>query len=281
MQYIRLKTKLHSENEIMLNTFLGSTVRGAIISEISKLFCINNTLQCNQCTCGVICPNKVLFNMKSYMKNDRISNPIVINAFQSSNNTIELGIILFNIGITATEAIKEILLNGICLGKNRELFKAEQVYYVDSNGKQSINQVLAETKISTESTSRVVIDFISPTHIQKECMALEFSDLLKCCMYRYMSINQLAQSEPEIDFKGLLEESKEIKTIEKTIKIENLARFSGRTKVKNNVHCIKGRLIYEGDLTKYMNILKLVEIFNIGKWSSMGLGHIRIRAERV
>lgn len=281
MQYIRLKTKLHSENEIMLNTFLGSTIRGAIISEISKLFCINNTLQCNQCTCGVICPNKVLFNMKSYMKNDRISNPIVINAFQSSNNTIELGIILFNIGITATEAIKEILLNGICLGKNRELFKAEQVYYVDSNGKQSINQVLAETKISTESTSRVVIDFISPTHIQKECMALEFSDLLKCCMYRYMSINQLAQSEPEIDFKGLLEESKEIKTIEKTIKIENLARFSGRTKVKNNVHCIKGRLIYEGDLTKYMNILKLVEIFNIGKWSSMGLGHIRIRAERV
>lgn len=281
MKYIRLRTKLHYENRVILNTFLGSTVRGAIISKISEIYCINKTLQCETCTCGVTCPNKVLFNMKSYIKNDRVSNPIVINAYQKDNVAIELDIILFGIGITTTETIQNILLNGIHLGKNRELFKAEQVYYIDNNGEQYNNKVLAETKIDTKDTTRVIIDFISPTHIQKDCMALEFSDFLKCCMYRYMSLNQLTQSEPEIDFKGLLEESKEIKTIEKTIKIENLARFSGRTQVKNNVHCVKGRLVYEGDLTKYMHILKLVEIFNIGKWSSMGLGHIRVQSERI
>lgn len=281
MRYIRIKSNLHSENEVQLNTFLGSTIRGAIISEISRLYCTNSNLQCATCDSGATCPNKTLFNMKSYIGNDRVSNPIVINAFQKCGNNIELDIVLFGIGITATDTIKDILLDGIYLGKDREHFKANKVYFLDSNNKQSEKSVLAETKNQTEEVSRVVIDFISPTHIQKDCMTLDFPDFLKCCMYRYMAVNQLTQSESEIDFTGLLENAKSIKTVERTIKIENLGRFSGRTQVKNEVHCVKGRLVYEGDLSKYMNILRLVEIVNIGKWSSMGLGHIRINTERI
>lgn len=281
MKYIRIKANLHSEKEVELNTFLGSTVRGAIISEIGKLYCVNDNISCDACDCGATCPNKTLFNMKSYMKNDRISNPIVINAHQTCGTAIGLDIVLFGIGISATETISNVLIDGVYLGKNREHFKANKVHYIDGNNKQYENKVLAETKVSDEEVTRIVVDFISPTHIQKECMTLDFSDFLKCCMYRYMSLNQLTQSEPEIDFNGLLEDSKSIRTVEKTIKVENLGRFSGRTKVKNEIHCIKGRLVYEGNLTNYMNILRLVEVFNIGKWSSMGLGNIRIKAERI
>lgn len=280
MRYIEINAELHSEKEVILNNFLGSTVRGAIISAISKLYCTHKDLQCTACNEGVTCPNKILFNMKSYMKNDRVSNTIVINAFQKCSTNIVLDIILFGIGITAAETIKDILLNGIYLGKNREQFRADKIYFLDGN-KQYEKLVLAKTKNQTENTSRVVVDFISPAHIQKECMTLDFSNFLKCCMYRYMSVNQLTQSEPEIDFHGLLENAKSIKTIERTIKIENLERFSGRTQVKNEVHCVKGRLVYEGELNKYMNILRLIEVVNIGKWSSMGLGHIRITSERI
>lgn len=281
MRYIRIKSNLHSEKEVQLNNFLGSTIRGAIISEISKLYCVNEDLQCNTCDCGATCLNKTLFNMKSYMQNDRISNPIVINAFQKSSKSIELDIILFGIGITATKTIKDVLLSGIYLGKNRESFKSNRIYFLDSDNKQSEKLVLAETKSQTEEVSRIVVDFISPTHIQKDCMTLDFTDFLKCCMYRYMAVNQLTQSEPEINFNDLIESAKDIKTVERTIKLENLGRFSGRTQIKNEVHCVKGRLVYEGDLSQYMNILRIVEIVNIGKWSSMGLGHIRINTERI
>lgn len=281
MQYINIRTQLKSQNNILLNDFLGSTVRGAIISEISKLYCINSKLQCAACDCGVTCPNKILFNMKDYMNNNRISNPIVINAIQKDGNTIDLDILLFGIGITSIETIKCILLNGIYLGKNREKFKADNIYFLDTYCKQYNKPVLAETKNQLEEITKIVIDFISPTHIQKHCMALNFSDFLKCCMYRYMSLNQLTQSEPEIDFNDLVEKSNNIKTIERTIKLESLGRYSGRTQVKNEVHCVKGRLVYEGNISPYMNILRLAEKFNIGKWSSMGLGHIRISTERV
>lgn len=40
MKYIRLRGELKSEEQIQLNSFLGSTIRGAIISGISKAYCI-------------------------------------------------------------------------------------------------------------------------------------------------------------------------------------------------------------------------------------------------
>lgn len=238
-------------------------------------------LNCATCSCGATCPNKVLFNMKEYIGHSKVSNPIVINAYQPDDNYIDLDVKLFGIGITSAKTMETILTEGIYLGKNRERFRADRINYIDSHNKHYDQMILAETKDEVEDINKITVDFISPTHIQKDCMDLVFQDFLRCCMYRYMALNELTHSEPEIDFNNLVESAREVRTIEKIIKTENLGRFSGRTQTKNNVPCIKGRVVYEGNLSQYMSILRLAELFNIGKWCSMGLGHIRIKAERI
>ena len=232
MKYIRIQCIMQSENSVQLNDFLGSTIRGAIISEISKNYCTKSSIDCTSCNFGVTCPNMILFHMKDYKQDNRVSNPIVINAMQLSSTMIKLDILLFAIGITSAQSIVDILKNGIKLGKTREQFKVDELYTLDSNNGQHKNIVLAETKESDDRVTRITIDFLSQTHIQKDCMTLDFTSFLKCCMYRYMSINKLTNSEPVIEFNKLVEESSEIKTVDRVIKIKSLIDFPVEHKEK-------------------------------------------------
>jgi CRISPR/Cas system endoribonuclease Cas6 (RAMP superfamily) len=80
-----------------------------------------------------------------------------------------------------------------------------------------------------------------------------------------------------LDFKGLIESSKNI-TVEK----ENLSwfdweRYSNRQETKMKMGGFMGSITFEGDLEEFLPFVQLGEYVHVGKGTSFGLGKYQIK----
>lgn len=268
MKFVKITARLKADRAVELNQFTGSTVRGALISSLSKSFCAKRNVECDSCDAGITCPNKILFNMGEYTDDNWISNPIVINADYLESGEIDIVIKLFGLGSMSAQSIVMVLKNGLYLGKERDKFTPVGDVSVEIMRRDSIEVQPFK--------GRLRVNFVSPAHLQKWRLNLDFCDFMRCCMYRYMSINRLSNSEPIINYKRLLEDSNKIKLISKDIHAVELGRFSRRTQMQNHIRCLTGSVEYDGDFSDYIGIIRFAEEFNIGKWCTMGLGRITV-----
>ena len=278
MYYTNINIKMKSDTDlnelvdknIQLNYWLGSRVRGALIRELSKISCIKDELHCEECNAGIICPVKALFNRTE----NNTANPIVINNKIISNREFNLDITLIENAIIFREIIKDILIDGINIDiKNiKLLFKATDVRYKDDNEICRVDKY----KISNKSYSKVKVNFKYPVRLQQSATSLEFYDLIRVIMTRFRSIQRITKEEYTFDYKELLEEAKNIKIESININRIDLHRYSSKHKKKMDAYCLVGDVTYSGDFSKFIDILNYGELFNIGKWTSMGLGKMEV-----
>ena len=83
-------------------------------------------------------------------------------------------------------------------------------------------------------------------------------------------------NELNLDFKAIIEDIQNIKTIEKKLYWEDWTRYSNRAKTKMLLGGIKGYIVFEGDLEKFYPFIKLGEYLHIGKEATFGLGRYKI-----
>ena len=80
----------------------------------------------------------------------------------------------------------------------------------------------------------------------------------------------------EWDFKGIIEQSKEIKVKEKNLRWYDWERNSGRQETRIKMGGFLGYITFEGDVEPFMQIIKAGEILHVGKGTGFGLGKYEI-----
>jgi hypothetical protein len=125
-------------------------------------------------------------------------------------------------------------------------------------------KVTLETPLRLKFQNRIKADL--PFHVLIRAALRRTSSLFAC----------YAGTEPDIDYKGLLERAAEIQTIDNQLDWYNWERYSNRQKQRMPLGGMIGSISYKGKLSEYLALLDVCSKLNLGKNTSFGLGKIGI-----
>jgi CRISPR-associated endoribonuclease Cas6 len=84
--------------------------------------------------------------------------------------------------------------------------------------------------------------------------------------------------ELDLDFKGLIERSREVKVQKENLSWFDWERYSNRQEIKMKMGGFTGSITFEGDIEQFLPFLTLGEYIHVGKGTSFGLGKYEIRS---
>ncbi|NWF92135.1 MAG: CRISPR system precrRNA processing endoribonuclease RAMP protein Cas6 [Syntrophaceae bacterium] len=82
--------------------------------------------------------------------------------------------------------------------------------------------------------------------------------------------------ELDLDFKGLIEKSKEVRVHKENLSWFDWDRYSNRQETKMKMGGFMGSIVFEGELSPFVPYLILGEYIHVGKGTSFGLGKYKI-----
>ena len=107
---------------------------------------------------------------------------------------------------------------------------------------------------------------------------ITFEIILRNLLRRIQLLSALYCGGPErVDFKDLIELSKDITLVDSSIHWEQQARFSYRQEKIVALGGVSGSLEFAGELNPFMPFLKVGEFLHVGKSTAYGLGKICLR----
>ncbi|OGP90580.1 MAG: hypothetical protein A2156_08995 [Deltaproteobacteria bacterium RBG_16_48_10] len=123
--------------------------------------------------------------------------------------------------------------------------------------------------------------FLTPARLKYEgklTPPLEFHVLIRNLLRRISLLSYFhCEKELDLDFKGLIEKSSEIKVAKSNLKWFDWERYSNRQEIRMKMGGFIGSITFEGDFKSYLPFLLLGEYIHVGKGTSFGLGKYKIR----
>jgi hypothetical protein len=126
--------------------------------------------------------------------------------------------------------------------------------------------------------SRIRVEFQTPTELKRSpgVGAAEFSLLAARARDRVSTLRGLyGEGALEIDFRGIAERARSVKTIRSELRQVKVARRSSRSGQRHGIGGLVGVAEYEGDLTEFMPYLEAVSWTGIGRHCTWGNGQIQ------
>jgi CRISPR-associated endoribonuclease Cas6 len=132
---------------------------------------------------------------------------------------------------------------------------------------------------------RLTLNFLTPTRILYDghlTLDLEFHILIRNLLRRLSLLYYFhCNGDPSTwDFKGIIEQSKEIKVKEKNLRWYDWSRYSGRQETRIKMGGFAGDISFEGDIEPFMPLIKSGEVLHVGKGTGFGLGKYEITKEK-
>ena len=125
-------------------------------------------------------------------------------------------------------------------------------------------QVTLQTPLQLKQNNRLNLDL--PFHV-----------LIRACLRRIAALEETyGEGEPELDYRGLVQRADQVQVQESHIRWKQLFRWSNRQRKKVSLSGLGGSIIYSGELTEFMPILRYCEQVNIGKQTVFGLGRLKL-----
>jgi hypothetical protein len=276
----------------------GNILRGGFGNTFKKMVCVKDLeFQCKNCELLTDCPYPVIFepapptDSQVLSKNSDIPRPYIIKppltrkTNYTKDDTIRFSIILVNKVIKLLPyfitTFKE--LGNIGIGVNRGKYNLESISN-NSNEifKGGILQNSSEEfdiSLPLGPVSYIKLDFLTETTIKSEGKILEkpdFSGIIKRLRDRIASLAVFFGEKWEADFIQIGKLSESIKVLEDNTYWNEKSRYSKRSNVKHDMSGFIGDVSFEGDLTPFMELLKLGELIHVGKGSVFGNGWYKI-----
>jgi len=139
-------------------------------------------------------------------------------------------------------------------------------------------QVSVDLSPPSQPVSRVRVEFQTPTDLKRptgEGIA-EFPFLLARARDRVSTLRSLYGTGPlEIDFRGVAERARSVKTVQSELRRVAVERRSGRTGQRHGIGGVVGFAEYEGDLAEFMPYLEAASWAGVGRHCTWGNGQIR------
>ena len=187
------------------------------------------------------------------------------------------------------------ILGNLGIGKGRGKYFLKEVFSMDNNSNPKLiydgeHQVLTnkyyvltgedllnDYELNNETIS---LNFITPTRIKydrKLIDNLEFHVLIRNLLRRLsLIIYRHCDYELNIDYKNLIEESKNVEIFDSNLRWYDLERYSNRQNTRMKMGGFIGKITYKGDLTPYIPLIEIGEHIHVGKGVSFGLGKYEI-----
>jgi CRISPR-associated endoribonuclease Cas6 len=128
--------------------------------------------------------------------------------------------------------------------------------------------------------NKVTLRFLTPTRIKYEgklTIDIDFEVVMRNLLRRLSWLAEVHCGEKwELDWKGLIQRAKEIKTVHSDLRRHDWERYSQRQGTRMKMGGFLGEIAFEGDLAEFMPFLKLGEYLHVGKGTVYGLGKYEI-----
>lgn len=138
-------------------------------------------------------------------------------------------------------------------------------------------QVAVELSPGGEPVSRIRVEFKTPTELKSDGVVgkPEFSVLLARARDRVSTLRNLYGAGPlEIDFRGLAERARSVKTMRCELQRIAVKRRSSRTGQRHDIGGMVGFAEYEGDLAEFIPYLEAAHWTGVGRHCTWGNGQI-------
>ena len=126
--------------------------------------------------------------------------------------------------------------------------------------------------------SRIRVEFQTPTDLKIafSFRDAEFSILLARARDRVSTLRSLYGAGPlEVDFRGVAERARSVKTVRNELRQVKVERRSSRTGQRHGIGGLAGFTEYEGDLAEFMPYLEAAFWTGVGRHCTWGNGQIR------
>jgi len=145
------------------------------------------------------------------------------------------------------------------------------------NTKIDISRIFSSLKLSTNS---LTLKFITPIRIKYQGTYTShphFHVILRSLLRRLSSLLYFhCGEELNVDYKEMIKEAKNIKTLETEVDWIDWERYSARQQQRMKLGGFIGKATYQGNMTKFLPFLKVGEYTHLGKAAVFGLGKYEI-----
>ncbi|MCX8118561.1 MAG: CRISPR system precrRNA processing endoribonuclease RAMP protein Cas6 [Desulfobacterota bacterium] len=310
-RFARFEFLLKATDEIHLPTYKGSTFRGAFGHTFKKIVCINREKDCNGCLLKNRCIYSYVFetppppDTEKMKKYPYAPHPFVITPPLETTRTYKEGEGLkFELTLIGKAidylpyfiyTFDELGKKGI--GKGQGTFQLEKVKAVGgaeteeegSTVYSSVDKALrCDFKVLDGralapldlDVPTLTLQFLTPTRLKFDgalTLKLEFHILVRNLLRRISLLSYFhCGEELVVDFKGLIEKSKEVRIQKETLRWVDWERYSNRQETRMKMGGFIGPITFMGDFKPYAPFLLLGEQIHVGKGTSFGLGKFKI-----
>ncbi len=293
-------------SEARLPGYLGSTLRGALGWALKKTSCALRRQQCADCLLREQCAYAWIFETERYRTGDgRAVNarphPFVLQPGENTAGGKKAGDkLVFSLLLLdrANELLPQIVYavrlmgeSGIGAGRRHTMgrFTLEQVTASGQSVYSGKNRVLRTpetpgciqlTRHDDTDISLIKVELLTPLRLKQNNrlnLRLPFHVLVRACLRRIASLEEAyGGGEPPLDYRGLVNRAKQVRTPKENIHWQPLFRWSNRQKQKISLAGLAGSALYQGDLAEFMPLFRYCQQVNIGKQTVFGLGKIEV-----
>lgn len=311
-RFAQFQFVLKAQENIRLPAYKGSTFRGAFGHAFKRVVCVNREKICESCLLKGKCVYSYIFETPppsdtlKMRKYPFAPHPFVITPPLEEKKEYRqderLGFELTLIG-KAIDFLPYFIytfdeLGRMGIGKGKGKYQLEEVKTInigerletiycgkDKILKNAYKMMTIETLqpvslLTSPSTSTLNLVFLTPTRLKfdgKLSPTLEFHILFRNLLRRISLLTYFhCGEELALDFKGLIEKSKDVKVRKENLSWYDWERYSNRQETKMKMGGFIGSVTFEGDFGPFIQFLLLGEQIHVGKGTSFGLGKYKI-----
>lgn len=304
LTYNKYEFFISPEDTLHLPSYKGSTFRGGFGHAFKKIVCALRHKECSECIVAQSCIYAYVFEtrppadaeiMKKYSS---IPHPFIIEPPDTkqqefkSPEILTFGLVLIGKAIDYLPyfvyAFTELGKMGIGKGRGKyKLIKVEsqgQVLY-QSDSKRLLPSELQRLNVSFNNeeteTDSLRLRFHTPVRIlygRSLAGSMEFHYIIRNLLRRLslFSYFHCSGTQPELDYKGLIEEAEAVICNNHSLRWHDWERYSTRQETKMKLGGLVGDVSFTGLLAKFRPLLRAGEILHVGKGSAFGLGRYEI-----
>lgn len=304
----RYEIRLRTLDTIRLPGYKGSVFRGALGHALKQVVCVMEHRDCHRCLLRETCVYSICFESPTPLgatvlrKNSHRPHPFVLEPPLEEKSEyvpgehLILGLVLIGLATTYLPyfivAINKMGGNGIGTGRGR--FMVEEVIAVTTQGRvvvytggsETLGQVPPPLTIDglilalDETILRIQVRFLTPTRLRSNghfIDRIQFAALFSRLLDRLSSLTRFyCGAALALDFQAEKDAARDVRTVESRLEWFDWERYSARQGSRMTLGGVKGEVVFEGPLGRFLPYLRLGEHIHVGNGTAFGLGAFRL-----
>ncbi len=299
LKLARFELTLAASNELHLPMYLGSTLRGGFGTAFKRVVCALRDRLCHECILKGKCVYSYVFEtpppagttvMRKYESSPHpfiIEPPQITHHEYKAGDTLTLNLILIGRAIDYLPyfiyTFEE--FGRIGIGKGRGQFELQDVSCEGKTIYDSKTKILTSFDYLTldsgaeitRSLQSLTLNFLTPCRIVYNgylTKDLQFHIFIRNLLRRIALLSYFHSGcdTSQIDFKGIIEQARQIRLAHDHLQWYDWERYSARQETRMKMGGFVGKITFEGDITPFMPLIKAGDVLHVGKGTSFGLG---------